>query len=122
MRNQTPEEPHLGRIVDALLAVVIVLSWFRSQPLLTVVPLALVLLMSAVPVALPAMFTVSTAVGSRELAKRGVLVTHLSATEDAATMDVLCVDEEEPAHNLGHYHFDSQLWARLPHQFRRSSE
>jgi magnesium-transporting ATPase (P-type) len=39
------------------------------------------------------MFAVSMAVGSNELAKRGVLVTRLSATEDAATMDVLCVDK-----------------------------
>jgi H+-transporting ATPase len=39
------------------------------------------------------MFTVSMAVGSKELAKRGVLVTRLSAAEDAATMDVLCVDK-----------------------------
>ena len=53
----------------------------------------LVLLMSAVPVALPVMFTVSMALGSRELAQRGVLVTRLSAAEDAATMDVLCVDK-----------------------------
>jgi magnesium-transporting ATPase (P-type) len=57
------------------------------------VPLMLVLLMSAVPVALPVMFTVSMAVGSKELAKRGVLVTRLSAAEDAATMNVLCVDK-----------------------------
>jgi len=53
----------------------------------------LVLLMSAVPVALPVMFTVSMALGSKELAKRGVLVTRLSAAEDAAIMDVLCVDK-----------------------------
>jgi magnesium-transporting ATPase (P-type) len=39
------------------------------------------------------MFTVSMALGSRELARRGVLVTRLSAIEDAATMDVLCVDK-----------------------------
>jgi H+-transporting ATPase len=50
-------------------------------------------LMSAVPVALPVMFTASMAVGAKELAKRGVLVTRLSAAEDAATMDVLCVDK-----------------------------
>jgi magnesium-transporting ATPase (P-type) len=55
--------------------------------------LLLVLLLSAVPVALPVMFTVSMAVGAAELAKRGVLVTRLSAAEDAATMDVLCVDK-----------------------------
>ncbi len=80
-------------IVGALLGVVIVLSLIRHMPLLDMVPLMLVLLMSAVPVALPVMFTVSMAVGAKELAKRGVLVTRLSAAEDAATMDVLCVDK-----------------------------
>jgi magnesium-transporting ATPase (P-type) len=80
-------------IVGALLGVVIVMSLIRGTPLIEMVPLMLVLLMSAVPVALPVMFTVSMAVGSAELAKRGVLVTRLSAAEDAATMDVLCVDK-----------------------------
>ncbi len=80
-------------IVGVLLVVVFVLSLIRRVPLLETLPLLLVLLMSAVPVALPVMFTVSMAVGSKELAKRGVLVTRLSAAEDAATMDVLCVDK-----------------------------
>jgi H+-transporting ATPase len=80
-------------IVGVLLGVVVVLSLVRGTPLLEMVPLVLVLLMSAVPVALPVMFTISMAVGSKELAKRGVLVTRLSAAEDAATMDVLCVDK-----------------------------
>jgi len=80
-------------IVGALLCVVVVLSLMRGAPLVEMVPLMLVLLMSAVPVALPVMFTVSMAVGSKELARRGVLVTRLSAAEDAATMDVLCVDK-----------------------------
>ena len=80
-------------IVGVLLCVVAALSVIRGAPLLEMVPLMLVLLMSAVPVALPVMFTVSMAVGSKELAKRGVLVTRMSASEDAATMDVLCVDK-----------------------------
>ena len=80
-------------IVGALIGVVVVLSLIRGAPLVEMIPLMLVLLMSAVPVALPVMFTVSMAVGSKELAKRGVLVTRLSAAEDAATMDVLCVDK-----------------------------
>ena len=80
-------------IVGALLGVVVILSLVRGAPLLEMMPLLLVLLMSAVPVALPVMFTVSMAFGSKELAKRGVLVTRLSAAEDAATMDVLCVDK-----------------------------
>ncbi len=80
-------------IVGAMLALVIVVSLARVAPLVEMIPLMLVLLMSAVPVALPAMFTVSMAVGSNELARHGVLVTRLSAAEDAATMDVLCVDK-----------------------------
>jgi H+-transporting ATPase len=73
--------------------VVIVLSLIRGAPLIEMIPA------HAGPVdergagRLPVMFTVSMAVGSKELAKRGVLVTRLSAAEDAATMDVLCVDK-----------------------------
>ena len=80
-------------IVGVLLAAVLVLALARGSPLAELVPLLLVLLMSAVPVALPVMFTVSMAVGASELARRGVLVTRLSAAEDAASMDVLCVDK-----------------------------
>jgi H+-transporting ATPase len=80
-------------IVGLLVCAVATLSVLRHVSLLEMAPLLLVLLMSAVPVALPVMFTVSLAVGSKELAKRGVLVTRLSAAEDAATMDVLCVDK-----------------------------
>jgi magnesium-transporting ATPase (P-type) len=80
-------------IAGALVSVVTVMSLMRGVPLLEMVPLMLILLTSAVPLSLPVMFTVSMAVGSKELAKRGVLVTRLSATEDAATMDMLCVDK-----------------------------
>ena len=50
-------------IVGSLLSVVVVLSLMRGTPLIEMVSLLLVLLMSAVPVALPVMFTVSMAVG-----------------------------------------------------------
>ena len=80
-------------IVSVLVATAFVLSLARGLPILDILPLSLVLLMSAVPVALPVMFTVSTAIGSMELGRRGVLVTHLAAVEDAANMDVLCADK-----------------------------
>jgi plasma-membrane proton-efflux P-type ATPase len=80
-------------IVGVSLAVVIALTFLRGTSLLAITPLLLALLMSAVPVALPVMFTVSMAYGSKQLSKRGVLITRLSAVEDAATMDVLCVDK-----------------------------
>ena len=80
-------------IVGVLVVVTVGVSLIRGLPLLQILPLALVLLMSAIPVALPVMFTVSMAVGSMQLARLGVLVTRLSAAEDAATMDVLCADK-----------------------------
>lgn len=80
-------------IVGLLVALAAGAALVRGLPLLDIVPLLLVLLLGAIPVALPVMFTVSMALGSMELARQGVLVTRLSASEDAATMDVLCVDK-----------------------------
>ena len=80
-------------IVAGMAAVTFLTAVVHGQRLVDVLPITLVLLMSAVPVALPVMFTVSMAVGSMELGRRGVLITRLSAIEDAANMDVLCADK-----------------------------
>jgi len=80
-------------IIGALLALATAVAVAREMALFEILPLMLVILLSAIPVALPVMYTVSMAVGARDLAKRSVLVTRLTATEDAATMDVLCVDK-----------------------------
>ncbi|HIH02793.1 MAG TPA: plasma-membrane proton-efflux P-type ATPase [Methanoregulaceae archaeon] len=80
-------------IVGVALTVAFIGAALIGIPVLTVIPLALVLLASSIPVALPAMFTITMAIGSMELARRGVLVTRLSAAEDAATMDTLCSDK-----------------------------
>ena len=81
-------------IVDALLicALLIYAAW-AGLPFPEVIPFALILLVASVPVALPATFTLATALGSTELARNGVLVTRLSAIEEAAGMDVLCTDK-----------------------------
>ena len=80
-------------IIAILVATTVVFSIVWGSPLIEVLPLSLILLMGAIPVTLPVMFTVSMAVGSRELARRGVLVSRLSAAEDAANMDILCADK-----------------------------
>lgn len=80
-------------IVGALLAVAVVFAIVRGVNLISLLPLLLVLLLGAVPVALPVMFTVSMALASQQLVKKGVLVSRLNASDDAATMDVLCVDK-----------------------------
>lgn len=58
-----------------------------------VLPFCLMLLVASIPVALPATFTLASAVGTRELVQRGVLVSHLSAIEEAAAMDVVASDK-----------------------------
>jgi H+-transporting ATPase len=60
---------------------------------LTIVTFALILLMGAVPVALPAVFAIVLSVGALELAKKGALVTRLDSIEDAASVEVLCLDK-----------------------------
>jgi len=63
------------------------------QKLLIVINFLLVLLIASVPVALSAAFTVSMALGTEKLAKKGVLVTKLEAIEDTSNMSILCMDK-----------------------------
>ena len=80
--------------IDAVLVCALLLyAAAAGMPFGDVVPFALILLVASVPVALPATFTLATALGSTELAHHGVLVTRLSAIEEAAGMDVLCTDK-----------------------------
>jgi H+-transporting ATPase len=80
-------------MVSVLILVAVAFSFTRGFNLIDILPVVLVVLLSAMPVALPAMFTVTMALGSIELARKGVIVTRLSASEDVATMDVLCADK-----------------------------
>jgi H+-transporting ATPase len=81
-------------VFDAVLVVgVLIYAAITALPLTDVIPFGLMLLVASVPVALPATFTLASALGSQELAQHGVLVTRLSAIEEAAAMDVLCSDK-----------------------------
>ncbi len=80
--------------MDTVLALgVFAYAAVTGMPLADTLPFVLILLVASVPVALPATFTLATALGALELAKSGVLVTRLSAIEEAAAMDVLCSDK-----------------------------
>jgi H+-transporting ATPase len=83
----------LAIIVLVSLLTAFVYAGLVGFELAVLLPLAIVLLIAIVPVAMPIMFTINMALGSMALAKQGVLVTRLSASEDAATMDVLCIDK-----------------------------
>ena len=88
----------IGMITLFLLTVVLILSaiaaYFVIQDtsvgsLFNLLPLLLLMITASVPMALPAMFTVSTALGAIELSKVGMLVADLRALEEAAMMEVL---------------------------------
>jgi H+-transporting ATPase len=64
-----------------------------NMGILSILTFAVVFLMSAIPVALPAVLTIVQAVGAMELAKEGVLVTRLDSIEDAASIDIVCLDK-----------------------------
>jgi H+-transporting ATPase len=81
-------------VVDVgLVALVLVDGALRHLAWGQLLPFAVILLVAAVPVALPTTFTLASALGSRELSDKGVLVTRLAAIEEAASMEVLCSDK-----------------------------
>ena len=93
-------EEMISKVVRWLLIMVVAsvgvgmgLALLRGMDPAEIAPLTVILLVSAIPVALPTMFTISMALGSFELSKKGAIVTRLDAVEDAATMDVLCADK-----------------------------
>lgn len=65
----------------------------RGARFLQILPVVLILLVSALPAAMPAVITITMAFGSLQLVRKGVLITRLGAAGDAAEMDVLCVDK-----------------------------
>ncbi|BAI62540.1 P-type ATPase [Methanocella paludicola SANAE] len=80
--------------VDLVLAVVLVgVALWNNSDLLPLLPFLVVLVIATVPVSMPASFTVANALEARTLAKEGVLITGLTAIQEAATMEVLCVDK-----------------------------
>ncbi len=64
-----------------------------SISIISAVVFVLVILIAAIPIALPATYTLSTALGAVDLSKLGVLTTKLSAIEESAAMTVLCSDK-----------------------------
>jgi H+-transporting ATPase len=84
---------YLGALVMILAVTAFVTMIIRGVPLSEMLPFGMMLLVASVPVMLPTMFTMSAALGSRALAEDGILVTRLSAIQDAASMDVLCLDK-----------------------------
>lgn len=84
---------NLALINGAGALLVVAASYVMALPTYELIRLALTALLGTIPVALPATFTLSAAFDAQALAKRGVLLTRLSAAHEAAAMDVLCADK-----------------------------
>lgn len=84
---------YLIALAAILVTMIFIVSLFRHNSILETLQFALVLTVAAIPAALPAVLSVSMAVGAVELAKKGAIVSKLVAIEEMAGMDILCSDK-----------------------------
>jgi len=80
-------------VTVVLVVLIILVSLFRHEPLLEIARFALVLTVASIPVALPAVLSVTMAVGATNLARRQAIVSRLTAIEELAGVDVFCSDK-----------------------------
>ena len=81
-------------IVAVIFAIIIIgVAFIRGDPFLEVLQLALVLTIAAVPVAMPAVLSVTMSLGARALAVKQAIVTKLTSIEELAGIDILCSDK-----------------------------
>ncbi len=80
-------------IALALVILILIVALFRGDKILTTLQFALILTVAAVPVAMPAVLSVTMAVGSRVLAKKNAIVSRLASIEELSGMNILCSDK-----------------------------
>jgi H+-transporting ATPase len=84
---------NLAAFNGVVILLLVAYAWFLGMPPVEIMPMVLTAILASIPVALPATFTLASALGARALAGRGVLPTRLSAVDEAASMAVLCADK-----------------------------
>jgi H+-transporting ATPase len=77
----------------ALVIVLVIVELLRYVPPLQIIQFALVLIVAAIPAALPTVLSVTMAIGAIALAAKEAIVSKLVAIEEMAGMDVLCADK-----------------------------
>ena len=81
-------------VLTLLMIAIIIFHGIQTyQPTVDLLIFALVLTISAIPVAMPAVLTVTMAIGARALAAKEAIVSRLAAIEEVAGMDILCSDK-----------------------------
>ena len=84
---------NLALFSGGIIVLMVAYAWYIKLPVTALIPLLVTAVLASIPVALPATFTLASAIGARSLAKRGVLSTRLSAVDEAASMTMLCADK-----------------------------
>ena len=80
-------------LAGIMVSAVFIAALFRHANPLVILQFALVLVVASIPVALPAVLTVTMAVGAIVLAKKEAIVSKLVSIEEMAGVDVLCSDK-----------------------------
>jgi len=76
-----------------LVVLLVLVQLFRGTALTELLQFALVLTVASIPVAMPAVMSVTMAVGALALSKMKAIVSRLESIEEMAGMDVLCSDK-----------------------------
>ena len=76
-----------------MVTIIFISSLFRHESFFTTLQFLLVLIVASIPVALPAVLSVTMAVGAVALAKKEAIVSKLVAIEEMAGVDILCTDK-----------------------------
>ncbi len=88
---------HIAQFLTAftgiLALIVFAVSINRGDPVVETLHFVLVLLIASIPVALPAVLSVTMAVGAVAISKMKAIVRNISAIEELASIDVLCTDK-----------------------------
>ncbi len=76
-----------------LVVVLLLVQLERGDRILTLLQFALILTVASIPVALPAVLSVTMAVGALALSRMKAVVTRLESIEEMAGIDILCSDK-----------------------------
>jgi H+-transporting ATPase len=76
-----------------LVAVLILVQVERGASLLTLIQFALILTVASIPVAMPAVLSVTMAIGALALSRMKAIVTRLETIEEMAGIEILCSDK-----------------------------